>query len=395
MTADVAKSSTPTGKTVDKVALQRFRTNNFDLLRLAAAGQVAILHSAELMGVSDPDNSWFLALLHHFPGVPIFFFISGFLISRSFESNSALNDYARNRGFRIFPALWGCLAVSLLMVWMSGYFATIEIPWDKFLLWVGGQLTVVQFWNPDFLRGYGIGTLNGPLWTICVELQFYVVTPIIYFLLRPLSKRSFDKALIALIVFFILVHLAFFKGLRQYELVDGENILVKLFQISFPPWIYMFLIGVWAQRNFEMMRTFTRGPLRLVAFLVAFFVFHTVMKMLFGKIVSGQQLDPLSYLLLCLCILSAAYTMPDLAGRILKRNDISYGVYIYHMPVVNLFMWFGLVSSIGYLGLALASTVVLATLSWFLIERPSMKMKRHALNPLKSRKRAASGSDSS
>ncbi|MCH2144931.1 MAG: acyltransferase [Phycisphaerales bacterium] len=385
--------NTASGQTTDavKADLQVFRTNNFDLLRLGAAMQVAILHSAGHLNVGDPDSSWILSILHHFPGVPIFFFISGFLISRSYESNSRLNEYSRNRGFRIFPALWGCLAISLLLVWASGYFATIDLPWGKFLIWIGGQLTFVQFWNPDFMRGYGSGVLNGALWTICVELQFYVITPIIYFCLRRLPKRSFDKAIIALIVFFILVHLAYFKVLRAFDLIDGELLFFKLFNISFPPWFYMFLIGVWAQRNFEMMRAFTRGPIRLLVFLTIFGVFHSIMMMLFGKVVSGQYLDPMSYILLCLCILSAAYTMPELAGRILRRNDISYGVYIYHMPIVNLLIWFGLVGTLGNLALAIASTIVLATISWVLIERPAMKLKRHALNPLKSSRAKTAG----
>lgn len=57
-----------------------FRQNNFDLLRLVAATQVALLHGMDHLGVPHNPVTQVLAWL---PGVPAFFFISGFLISAS------------------------------------------------------------------------------------------------------------------------------------------------------------------------------------------------------------------------------------------------------------------------------------------------------------------------
>jgi peptidoglycan/LPS O-acetylase OafA/YrhL len=75
-------------------------------------------------------------------------------------------------------------------------------------------------------------------------------------------------------------------------------------------------------------------------------------------------------------VIRLAYTVPWLAQRLLSGNDISYGVYIYHMPLINLTMWFGL--SGNWLGgaIALASCVILAMFSWFLVERPALASKR-------------------
>ena len=81
-----------------------FRLNNFDLLRLGAALQVALEHAAFHLEVQE---GWWGRVSLLMPGVPIFFFISGFLISRSYESNSRLDEYFRNRGLRIYPALVG------------------------------------------------------------------------------------------------------------------------------------------------------------------------------------------------------------------------------------------------------------------------------------------------
>ena len=51
-------------------------TNNFDLIRLFAASQVAITHASEHLGFNHP----IIDAIAFLPGVPIFFFISGFLI---------------------------------------------------------------------------------------------------------------------------------------------------------------------------------------------------------------------------------------------------------------------------------------------------------------------------
>ena len=89
------------------------KTNNFDLIRLAAALQVALTHALGDMG--SGERLWLLRLFTElFPGVPIFFFISGFLISKSFEKNPVLREYALNRCLRIYPALVVCFALSVM-----------------------------------------------------------------------------------------------------------------------------------------------------------------------------------------------------------------------------------------------------------------------------------------
>ena len=67
------------------------RTNNFDLIRLCAATQVIILHAADhlrLFQVSGTVGA-IVSVIGFFPGVPTFFFISGFLISKSWESSAS------------------------------------------------------------------------------------------------------------------------------------------------------------------------------------------------------------------------------------------------------------------------------------------------------------------
>ena len=86
-----------------------FSKNNFDLIRLIAAAEVAIRHT--MVHVAPKQFVYPLEVLFALvPGVPIFFFLSGFLISRSWERSPSASEYFRNRALRLFPALWTCIA---------------------------------------------------------------------------------------------------------------------------------------------------------------------------------------------------------------------------------------------------------------------------------------------
>ena len=84
-------------------------------------------------------------------------------------------------------------------------------------------------------------------------------------------------------------------------------------------------------------------------------------------------------MILAMTTISAAYTLPGLSSRILRGNDISYGVYIYHMVFINLVLYLEIA------GLALQTIIVVvatygaATLSWIFLERPSLALKRRTL----------------
>jgi peptidoglycan/LPS O-acetylase OafA/YrhL len=311
------------------------------------------------------------------PGVPVFFFVSGFLISRSYESNSVLREYALNRAFRIFPALWVCTILAVGAVMATGYLATQEFSRVQFIAWILGQMTFVQFWNPPFMREFGIGVLNGSLWTISVELQFYVLVPVLYRLFGRLGKVGMDRAILVLIPCFAAVGVVFHRMHVGHE----DQTVFKLLYVTFLPWFWMFLVGVWAQRNFELLHGLLAGPRRIVAWFLVFVACSWASENLLGSR-SGNGIDPLAFLPLAAVVFGCAYTLPTLAERLLRRNDISYGVYIYHLPLVNLAMWLGLGGAVLHVGYVVAGAVVLATLSWVFVERPCLRMKRRPLNPL-------------
>src|SRR6202022_1660958 len=165
-----------------------WRVNNFDLLRLLAALQVAIVHSIAILKPTGYFARLLEAGLDRFPGVPIFFVISGVLISKSYEHSDSLRDYLRNRCLRFFPGLWVCLVVSVPVILALGVGSLGRITMPNWLLWWAGQMSIFQNFQAAFLKPLSTG-LNGSLWTIPVELEFYIVLPALYGILRPPRRR--------------------------------------------------------------------------------------------------------------------------------------------------------------------------------------------------------------
>ncbi len=99
-------------------ATHSFRVNNFDLLRILAATQVLIIHSMARLEIPVPPS---LRWLEWFPGVPIFFVISGYLVSASFERQSNITRYLRNRFLRIYPGLWACIGLTFIVAIALGF----------------------------------------------------------------------------------------------------------------------------------------------------------------------------------------------------------------------------------------------------------------------------------
>jgi len=350
------------------------KSNNFDLIRLVAAVQVALLHSAGHLGI-DFRLPALTTIIGYFPGVPIFFFVSGFLISRSFERNPKVNEFARNRILRIYPALIVCFVVSVLSVVGTGYFHVHAVNLSAFVAWVMAQVSVAQFYNPDFLRGYGVGVLNGSLWTISVELQFYVLVPCIYAALhapRLQGLRTSNALLLAAIAAFVLANRLY----MWYAPHHGAMLAYELIGVTFVPWVYMFLIGVLFQQNFAPLQRVVRGKFALLL------IVYCLVCWAAGKGLGwtfGNSLSPVLFAILSLVIFAAAYSHGSLSDRLLRRNDISYGIYIYHMPVVNFLLTMGMGGSNWGFALAMVATISLAAGSWFLIEGPALTMKKHPL----------------
>ena len=323
----------------------------------------------------EPVTPLIRSIFSYFPGVPILFFVSGFLISKSYENNSVIKEYASNRVIRIYPALIVCTIVTLFSVYLTGYLENKSISVTEFVFWIVGQITVLQFYNPEFMREFGTGVMNGSLWTISVELQFYFMVPLIYYLLNFAKPKNTNRYLLILIFGFMLLYVGKYSLANEYR----EHLLFSLLSVSFIPWIWMFLVGIFFQKNFTSLHKVLSGK---GLYILPLYIAVSYLSSTYFGWHLGNQINPILYTMLVVLIFSLAYSFPTVSHNILKRNDISYGVYIYHIPVINILIYYGYVASLLYVAVALISTVLLAGLSWFVFEKNAMKLKKHSFNPL-------------
>jgi peptidoglycan/LPS O-acetylase OafA/YrhL len=336
--------------------------NNFNLLRLAAAIQVVIVHSVNHLGVGQTP----LDIIKIVPGVPIFYCISGYLIRRSYARLRDSGDllFLRNRIFRIYPGLFACFIFSIVATYYSGYFNTIEISSASFITWTVAQLSFVQFYNPDFMRGFGVGVLNGSLWTITVELQFYVLTPFLFWLFHQ-RRAWFGFVAIASVIANCYLRIFHEDGL----------FFQKLLGVSFLPWLYMYLLGFVLSDATTLIRGIKRTwwLLLVLAFLVCQLTLGDL------RLNASNAIHPVSFLCLALIVLwLAENSLLELSflGEFIRKNDLSYGLYLYHMPIINIIIYLGWMTATAGLLFVVVFSAVLAVLSWYAIEQPFLRRKK-------------------
>ncbi len=88
--------------------MARARANNFDTLRAIAAVMVLASHAFALAGDDRAEPIWRLSREQTTGGslaVTIFFVISGYLITMSFERTRTTVAFVVNRALRLLPAL--------------------------------------------------------------------------------------------------------------------------------------------------------------------------------------------------------------------------------------------------------------------------------------------------
>ena len=157
------------------------RVREIEGLRALAAGLVVVFHLSTAVNLPhpsliSPDAMYWIARLGPL-GVAIFFVLSGFLLYQPFaraalanESPPALGRYYVRRFARIFPAYWVALAVFLFVVGPEQVHGIGQAA-EYFGL-------VQNYHAGSFLRGLGVA------WSLVIEVSFYLVLPILAWLLR-------------------------------------------------------------------------------------------------------------------------------------------------------------------------------------------------------------------
>lgn len=162
----------------------------------------------------------------------LFFAMSGYLLYLPFARRQLaggrkvdVGRYARNRMLRILPLYYVVIVVLLVVQPLDA---------DRADWW--RWLTFTQNYSADTVH-----RLNAPLWSVIVEMQFYISLPLMAWVIAKLAGRSFRRTAA------ILATGALVSGaLRWHEVVhtDEPNITGLLGKYSLPSLLYAFLGGM-------------------------------------------------------------------------------------------------------------------------------------------------------
>lgn len=357
------------------------RQNNFDLIRLLAAIQVLVYHLLNHFNVLE-KYSLVPVILNQFPGVPIFFFISGFLITASYNKpNSTIKTFFKNRILRIYPALWVCLVFTIILL---AFFGEIELENPKFYLWILAQMTFFQNYSPAIFESWGVGHPNGSLWSIVVELQFYMILPFICLYLNKLgSLRRINWAIaIVFIIFYLFNHIVHALSIDPtsdfYILNKPKPLFILKFLGTTVVWnLYYFLIGIFVYYNFKFLKKYLENKFPFWA--VIYLLYITFLVTNFQEFTSPDADNIYAFIelfLLAAFTFSFAFSFTTLSEKLLRHNDISYGIYIYHMPVINTILALQIKGTILKLLISSIIVINLAILSWIFIEKKAISLKK-------------------
>lgn len=329
--------------------------NNFDVLRLLAASGVMALHIHDL--AAEPALAW-LHWLDARVALCTFFIISGYLVFQSYEQTPRLGRYADKRLRRIVPAYAVVIVLSVMMgAWVS------SLAWSDY--WQHGDtwrylwsnlvfLNFIQPTLPGVFDGQPYTAVNGALWTIKVELMFYMTVPVFVWLVRRLGHHA------VLGVGFLLACL-WWGGFTALGEATGRGLYIELAK-QMPGWLMFFLPGAWCYYERERLKAWG-WPLGAVSVAVLGLALAFELNYLFPLALAGA-------------VFHAAFGLPWL-GNATRHGDLSYGIYILHFPLIQLLVHFGVfkASPWGGLALVLVMVVALAWLSWHLVEAPMLRRR--------------------
>jgi peptidoglycan/LPS O-acetylase OafA/YrhL len=177
----------------------------------------------------------------------------------SFDRNPDLQAYTRNRILRIYPGLLASFVFTLMILLFFKQINFSIMRKSEFILWTISQISIFQYFNPTFLRTFGSGVLNGSLWTIPVELEFYMILPVIFFSLNRLKSLRHKNVLIIILIVWSLIILSI-----STNLTAGKYVIIgKLLYVTVFPHLYMFCFGLLMYLNFHNISRYIRDKLIL------------------------------------------------------------------------------------------------------------------------------------
>ena len=287
------------------------RSNELDFLRLVLATSVVFQHA------NLADVNTHMPWVERIPAVPIFILLSGLLVTESYINSPSLIVYIKKRLRRILPAYISVVLLGGIILWLIGAF--ISLP--------GGgspkELAYYYFYNLSFLNflhpcvfdsaafsDVTYCAVNGSLWTIKYELFFYLILPCILFFLNRLSRLiCFYASLLLLVItifpstIYFQIFICFLAGALLS--VSKECWLPRLVKIKIPSILRVFLV------------------------------------LISGILIGGNLPLPFAAItLISFSFLGTKNISRDL--NFIKYGDLSYGIYLVHFPLIQIFIFLGI-----------------------------------------------------
>ena len=352
-----------------------------DSLRALAALSVFAFHLLLQPGYSPPQSllPWTANLN---VGVPVFFVISGFVIYRPFARARlgggrapTLRGYARRRAFRLLPAYWVALPIVVLWLDIGGVFTPGGI-----VRYFG----LLQVYDSDTVLG-GIGQA----WTLCIEASFYVLLPLwaLWLRRRPVASRAgFLRGELALLAGIVALSTAW-KFLPFHEVPtfgrppSPTNYTLPEYADHLALGMALAVVSVWAVDGGRLGKV--PAWLWWVVAGVCFYAAGASMKAdPFGEggYAARHALAGLmGAALLIPAVLGSGGRLRGALGSPVLRwvGTVSFGLYLWHLAVLTWLTEHGWVDRVGRVaGLAtgLGLSLLLAALSWYVIERPALNL---------------------
>jgi peptidoglycan/LPS O-acetylase OafA/YrhL len=334
----------------EKLDISAGRPSGFDYLRIFLAFSVVTTHILPIWLGNDATKLFYAGMMRPVIAfiLPMFFALSGFLVTGSLMRTGGLVKFFGLRVLRLLPALAVEIFLSALVIGpiftrlpMSDYF-TGRAFFSYFFNIVGW----VHFTLPGvFLDNPHPNVVNEQLWTIPWELDCYIALGTLAFLGITRNRWWFLAAVIG----------AHCLAIARYASLPPDGWLsVKGYIL-----VLSFLVGV----SLYLFKERVKWSASI--FVISAIATFTLLIVPHGDFLVSV---PAAYATVFLGTTNPA------RNKIILSGDYSYGLYLYGFPIEQAFasIWPGLNISIIF---AIICALGFAALSWWLVEKPALKFR--------------------
>lgn len=242
--------------------------------------------------------------------VTVFIAISGFCLMLPLAPSggrlSSTSGFFRRRAVRILPPYYAALAISVAVILATGQGASLSY----------ASIAQHIFLVHDFTTH--MVDINGPMWSVAVEVQIYLLFPLLLWLMRKTN------------IYTVLA----FTGVLGYSVFAKYGLWKDLERDSH--YVFVFALGMYAAWYISGDR---RRSALVPAFLALLFSFATVLLMRYWGLANFQWTDLFVGMAACFALITGATNEHGALARffshkyLLSIGAFSYSLYLMHKPV--------------------------------------------------------------